>query len=789
MLNIKNFKKILGKTAFTGMLVSVAVSCVLADGLPGEFYVTQRWRDLFAQYSPATNPALMTEANYVEIRGAWSPSLGNAFFLYEGGVIVPVGLYQSVGVSILGVSSNEPIVGAEWDPNANNGNGAIVATGRTYNDNHMLIMASYAINPFNRLSIGANLNYFRTPNFGEPIAGISLDLGVTYRVANHPVLGEHIVGLNFQNAISPNISRPADEDFSMSTQSINAKINWLGRFFDRQIDAGLDFDIKDFTSQAGNFAVAAADDIGSDNKDKLIQGAKKIEFDVSGRIGFWLLRMINVYGHFGTGFWGVSGGMNVPSIFGGRDFQAAYQYTSMTDDKASFMHTIYFRGQFGPHREQVYAQKMARQVQLGPGRLYNQMLSEFHAGNFWNSFFIAGRILTEYPDFFRNDYVMLHMGLNAEGMDMREMANESFNDVQNDFSRSPVVPFAKLGLLRIAYREGDFSTVNDLYDQINIANAPDSVKQAAAYYRGLVLLSQDKNIEAIQMFNSVPAGHGDFVFAQHSMAVAYAIMGDMNKALEHLDNAVQAPVTTAAQKAMVERSYLLMAFLYYEGQIAEGQSIVRAMAALRAIPANSIYRAEALLGQAWVALRAANWNDVVTASNALKNATKDDILLSEADLLLAYKQITDRQYAAAITLLEGAQARLIAWSPPSKAELSKREDRYFEDRANYFEVAQKARELAMVNQSSYVIAQIDSLAPIQKRTENDVRSFGVFRDNFETTLFFGRGHDKVLDDVSYALAKAREMLGTTGASKAIEKVQSIDEELRKLQEQLEMLNQ
>ena len=781
--NIKNIKKALSKAAFTGIIVAMAANSVFAAGLPGEYYVTQRWRDLFAPYSPATNPALMTEANYVEVRGVWSPSLGNAFFLYEGGVVVPIGLYQSAGVSVLGVTSNEPIVGAMWDPTTQ----TIRPTGQEYYDNHMMIMASYAINPFNRLSLGANVNYYRTPNFGEPIQGLALDVGATYRVANHPVLGEHIAGINFQNAISPNIGRPDDVDFSIATQSINAKISWLAKLFDRQIDVGIDFDIKDFTSSAANFAVAAASDIGSDDPGKIIEGVKKIEFDFSSRVGFWLLRMINVYGHFGTGFWGVSGGMNVPSIFGGRDFQAAYQYTNILDDRASFTHTIYFRGQFGPHREQVYAQRMARQVQLGPGRLYNQMLSEHFSGNFWNSFFIGGRILTEFPDFFRNDYVVYYMGLNLEEMDMRETASESFNQVINDFPRSPVVPLAQLGLLRIAYRDGDFSSVTGLFNAINVPAATDSVRQAAAYYQGLVLLSQNRTMEAIQMFNTLQVGHGDYHFAQHSMAVAWAISGDMNKALEHLDNVVQTPATTPAQRAIVERSYLLLAFLYYEGQIGGGQSLARAMAALRSIPNNSTFRTEALLGQAWVALKAANWADVVSSANALKNATNDPILQSEADLMLAYRSIMDRQYAAAITLLEAAERRLRDFRAPTQADLQARESKYFEDRARYFDIAQRAKELALVNQSSYVISQIDSVAPLQRRTETDVRSFGVFKDNHEETLFFGRGHDRVLDDVSFALAKAREMHGATGAARAIERVQTLDEQMEELRRRLEGL--
>ena len=783
LFKIKNIKKKLTRIAACAIIVAAGATTAFGDGLPGEYYVTQRWRDLFAPYSPATNPALLTEENHVSIRGVWSPSLGNAFFLYETGAVVPLGLYQSVGFTVLGVTSNEPIVGARWDEATS----TIVPTGEEYYDNHMMLMASYAINPFNRLSVGANVNYYKTPNFGEPIQGLALDLGVTYRISNHPVLGEHIIGMNFQNLISPNIGRPDGEEFSIATQSINAKINWIGFMFDRQINAGVDFDIKDFTSNAANFAYAAASSVGSEDPNDLKNAAKAIEFDFSGRIGFWLLRMINVYGHFGTGHWGISGGMNVPSIFGGRDFQAAYQYTNILDDKASFTHTIYFRGQFGPHREEIFARKMARQVQLGPGKLYNQMLSEHFAGNYWNSFFIGGRILTEYPDFFRNDYVMYYMGMNTEGMDMRETSMESYNEVLMDFSRSPIVPFAQLGLLRISYREGDYSTVADLYNQINVPTSPDSVRHAAAYYYGEALLNQDRIMEAIQQFNSVPMGHYDYAFAQHSMAVAYAINGDINKALEHLDNAVQAPGKGADQRAIAERSYLLMAFIYYEGQAKEGQSLARAMASLRSIPATSPYRAEALLGQAWVAFRAGNWNDCVTAANALKSATQDPVLLSEADLLIAYKSVVDKNYPSAITILEGAEKRLNEYVPLNQSALKAQEDKYYDDRAKYFETAQKAKELAFVSQSSYVIAQIDSLAPFQRQDETNVRAFGKYKDGYEASQFFGREHGKVLDDVSYALAKARELQGTTSSSKSVEKVQSLDEEMRKLQEQLRLL--
>jgi tetratricopeptide (TPR) repeat protein len=405
---------------------------------------------------------------------------------------------------------------------------------------------------------------------------------------------------------------------------------------------------------------------------------------------------------------------------------------------------------------------------------------------------LGGRILTEFPDFFRNDFVNLYMNRNMEEMDMREAAVEGFNDILSDYPRSPVVPFARLGLLRLAYREGDFAQVSNLFNLINVDATPDSVIQAAAYYQGEVFLQQNRIADAMSHFSMVPSSHPDYIFAQHSLAIASAINGQMDRAIEHLDNAVQAPARTNAQRAAQDRSYLLMAFLYFEGKIETGQSLTRAMAALRRIGTASPHRAEALLAQMWVALQGGNRAETLSAARALQGATNDPILLSEADLILAYMDMAEggaARISQVITTLEAAQTRLQAFQAPTDAQLRERRNQYNDDRATYFETAQRAKQLAMVSQSSYVIGLIDELAPTQRAQETEVRSFGRFMDDRETSIFFGREHDRVLDDVSFALAKAREIQGAAAAARAAERLDNIDEEMRRLQEQLRMLEQ
>ncbi len=755
----------------------------LADGLPGEYFVTQRWRDLLAPYSPATNPALMTEQNYVTVRGAFSPSLGNSFVLYEGGATVPLGLYQSVGLSILGVTANDPIQPAHWDPETK----TIVNNGSPFNDSHFRAMMSYAINPWNKLSLGGNFNIYYDPNFGEKILGFALDLGATYRIMNHPILGEHLVSLSFMNAISPDFKFE-----ELQQQSINTKLSWMGKMWDRKIDAGIDLDFKDFTAAAENFATTATETDANGNAVSFVkEAAKAFEFDFNFRIGYWLMRLVNLNAHLGTGYWGLSGGMNVPSVFGGKDFQVAYQYMDMTADDLAFTHTIYFRGEFGPHREQIYAKKMAKQAILGPGNLYNQARQLFADKNYWDAFFLFGKIATEYPDFFKNDWVKYFMGACQEEMDMRELANESFTGMIDEYSKSPAIYHSYLGLMRVNYRDGTHEVVQENYNTIASSAADDSVKQAAAYYMGASRMAQNNYGDAMRYFSMVPATHADYPFAQHSMAVAYAMKDNYDGMLEHLDAAVQFVPTTEDQKEIINRSYVLMGFLYYEGLPSSGQSMVKAVAALQSVPSSSFYYEDALLGRSWIALKSNNWKDVRSAANELKSKTSNVEIKAEADLMLAYADMvlnTPEGWKSAANILTEALTSMKTYRVPTVAEVSTKQSEYYDDRNSYFELSQKVNELAIVNQSSYVLEQADSLKLLQIEQEKKIRSFGKFKDAHDRATFFGRNAENVVADLEYALPKAQERLGTGSNTKAIEKVEKADSEIERLQRELEELN-
>lgn len=764
------------------MLVTLFTSISFADGLPGEYYITQRWRDLISPYSPATNPAFMTEDEYVTVRGAFSPSLGNTFVLYEGGVTVPIGLYQSVGISVLGVNSNEPIYPAIWDATKN---AIVVDEDDPFYDNHFHIMGSYAINPWNRLSLGANVIFYRIPNFGEAISGFALDLGLTYRLANHPVLGEHIVGMSFQNVLSP------DFQFEkMQQQSINGKISWIGKLWDRRIDLGIDLDFKDFSATAESFAGAATQN--PDGSFDIKEGAKALEFDFNSRIGFWLVKMVNVYGLFGNDYIGAAAGMNVPTVFGGRDFQAAYQYMNMLgDNDIAYTHTVYFRGEFGPSREEIYAKKRALDEDAKPGDLWTKALKAYSAGEYWESMSIFGRLLTEFPDFFNNHLVVYYIGRCQEEMEMREVSMQNFFKTLSDYPASVAVPYANLGLLRLSYRDNIHDMVKEYHGKLTSSTVPDSIRAAADYYLGASYMNQGDNDQAISYFTKVPTTHDDYPFAQHSMAIAYAKKGNLDNTKLHLDNAIQFTPAAGngsyqnkeqkkAQKEIRNRSLALIGFLYFEQK-----KMGAAISALREITEDSYYYMDGLLGSSWVAFKSGKWEDVKSSADKLMSKSEHPMIRAEAAIMLAYYHMNNKDYSTAEKVLEPAEEAIRNYVSPTDTTLSAGQEKYYENRAKYAELGLKADELIKTHETSYTIDQLNILKKQADELEKEVRSYDLEKDKQKRAVFFGRNPKDIKQAANYLLGKIKDYISQSGSSSTPD--DGLTDEERKLMEELNKL--
>ncbi|NLE00567.1 MAG: hypothetical protein GX640_11900, partial [Fibrobacter sp.] len=441
------------------VLFTCIIGNVAADGLPGEYILSDRWRTLFKYNSPLTNPALIMEQFYSSIRGTASISPDDVSNLWEAGVIVPLGFYHTAGFTV--IAENGKSV-ENW--NIQNEN---VTTSKNSN---YLFVGSYAINPWKKLCLGININGAYQGNFGDaPSFAIGVDLGVTYRLLLHPALGFHLVGLTFQNMISPQLSL-----YEPMPYSSKLKAYYHARMLRNRLDLDLQFDLTDFNSPSELF---------SGNQ-------KQLEWNLGIQAGLWLLPFMAIRGFTDFGdrttieYWGLACELNVPQLNNARDFSFVYQFRNGIKTDVGGSQSIYFKMDVGKNREEFKVRKIARMVSLGANELYNKALKLYFRDDFWGAYFVFIRLLNEFPDFFKNDIASYYAGSCVEAMDMQDEALKIYQDSKNHYPLSSITPLTDLALMRIYFRKGAYEELSSQFAELNRMNVSDSIRAHGCYIMG-----------------------------------------------------------------------------------------------------------------------------------------------------------------------------------------------------------------------------------------------------------------------------------------------------------------
>jgi tetratricopeptide (TPR) repeat protein len=753
-----------------------------ADGLPAENLLTQRWRDMIANHSPINNPAILTEENYLSLRIAFAPILDGEFKHAEVGLTVPMGLYQSLGLTFVAendgtVFASKTTTGAtdiplEQDPTSGSSN------------SNYFVMLTYAYQIWSRLSLGVNLEYAMQTNFGSPLMGVGLDLGLTYRALRHPILGDHILGIATQNLLAPQMTKTLSFSGSSGAYARNLKFTWLSYYLEHRLESTLDYNLKDFITSAKEFKLNDS-----------VSFAKQMEYEINYKLGLWMLKLLRVYVQVGVDdegldYWGMAVGFNVPGVNNGRDFEVLYQYNVMTQaDNDATGHTIYGRFDLGKHREEIWARKMARMASLSPNDLYNKGRKLYSEQKYWDAFFIFSRLSSEFPDFFKIDWVEHYRASCQEELDMRDAAIKNYEKMKKEFPLSSATPHSDLGLMRVFYRKGDFAKVANEYVELCKPNVPDSLKYHGAYLLGQTYLQQNDYSKALNILSKVPDGHPDYIFAQHAVAVCQVLMNeDMSVVVATLENCVGAKAITEAQKEIVNRSYLFLGYIFFEEN-----TLSKAIVSLRMVSTNSYFAEDALLGQGWTSLKARQWTDCITVGQMLAKTTNKDALKCEGMLIEAYGHLLQKEYLPALNLLKDASVRIQNVKVPDQDSLNFVRMQNESERMAHNNLAESVEYLASAGQTTAIVSQIDSLQNKQMEFRKKFKDFYKFSDDFSRTSFFSRNAQTIKEDIDYAFVTVQKIVGQKGLLKEKEKFddkqKSIDTEIEKLKSEMEKMQQ
>ncbi|HEX3018930.1 MAG TPA: hypothetical protein VHP36_01445 [Chitinispirillaceae bacterium] len=730
---------------------------LFADGLPGEHLISQRWHYIFSARSALTNPSFINEENYLSLKYAFNSTLSE-FQIHELSGVYPIGLYQSAGINF--TSQNVKAY------DQTNDKGEIYTDRPKVVDGKNFVTLSYANNFWKGLTVGANINTNITSFIGETSLGFGADIGLSYKLFTHPAIGTHLLGLALQNVFF------SGDD--VLPRTFRASLN--STYWERKIESTIDVAVKD---------------LGTDKTLWHQDSTPGSEIEVNAKVGGWIMRFVNLYGIVnlsddGLEGLGFAGGLNLPSIYNGRDVSFIFQYMSIKDnegvkDNDVSSITMYGRVDIGKHREEIYARRMAKRFDLRPNDLYTKAIELYNQGNYWDARSLFTELFVEYPDFPKNDWVSFFIGSCQENMDMGATAEKAYLKTKEQYSKSSAVSFADLGLMRVFYRDNRYDAVESQFNELNKLGVPDSIKYHGYYYMGQAELKQSNFSKAKQLFNLIPETHPDFPFAQHSAAVADAMQDNIDGALSSLENAIQYSPKNKAQKEIIDRSFVFLGYIFFEQVAAQEGSLAKAVTALRSVDKSGSYYQDALLGLGWTALKARQWADCDKAGAELASIAANPVLKAEGLLLQAYAASMNKNYGPAVNFLKSASKELSGYTPPQQTEIETLKADFSNISEQYNELAERSYELATARQSTIVAKSMDSLHTIQKSFQTKINDYYKNVQNFARSSFFARNIETVKEDVEYALAKFER---SAGQSNIQSKDAELKDELDKLKEQL-----
>ncbi|HMA64921.1 MAG TPA: hypothetical protein VKO63_06985, partial [Chitinispirillaceae bacterium] len=703
----------------------------------------------------------LTEHPYLYLYGAMSLSPDETSRLWESGISVPIGLYRSLGLSVVGENGHDIATVTEnvlLNP--------LDEPVSYVSNNNFAFVLAYASNPAGKLSYGVNVKGLYQGNFGEPVFGAAFDLGLSYRLLMHPAAGYHLIGLTMNNVYAQDLNL-----YDEMKPSGKVSLFYDAELFNRLIDLEIKADVDDIFSGKEFFT-----------------GEKKIEWDVSVVAGIRFFSLLRLVGNIETDafneikYWGFSTEINIPQLNGGRDIAATYQYRNSVHSAIQPSHTFYYRIEAGKHREEIYARKIARSGNVIESELYNRGMKFYYDGKYWEAYLTLKQLYTNYPDFFKNDNASLYAALSLEKMDFRNNALELLALTLQKYPLSDIVGSGNLAIMRIHYRSGDYAIARAQMEELHKASVSDSIRQHGFYLMGEMDLAEKEFATAARYLSIIPEGHPDYIFAQYSIAsVRLNINDDYSLVINSLENCISTETQTPQQNEIKNKAFATLGYIYYEEK-----TLSKAVVAFRLVPATSIYYEDALLGLGWTAIKARQWKDCVDAGEKLSQNSKRLIMQSEGMMIQAYGHIMQKKYQNAYDILTNASNRIMNYSGVSQDTMYSEKFMYDNNRLKYNRLGDEIKgDNVFYNSES---KPLDSLHRQQISIHGDIKRHYLYTDECARLDIFNRSIEKVKEDINFTLSKTQKLMLGAGSQKIIEKDKAINDELKALKEQMKKLD-
>ncbi len=750
--------------------------------------------------SPLVNPALMYRVDQKHLDfGLYRFGVGDEGLGYQQlGFIYPYLRNHSFGLSL--IWSSNTIDHTRTDNAGNILNNIFFSSAFT----DLWVIPSYSIRVLPSLMLGVNAKYRYQKRFDQPGVLSSpmpgLDLGVYYNPLDNyrDAIGDLGFSLTLQDVVPTQIDWKSSKELSVTRARTG--VRWAG--FNDNVVADAEMVVDN--GLIGLFKALKATDylnmFRTDSAGTMVEALDALKPTYHG--GFHVKAM------FVPQIWLKAGWTNnnipyvgfnynliylIPEVINyvNFDYNLGYSFierSSALPDQRGFTMATKLGTDFGMTREQILSKRLYDKLILAPMDAYQEAMRLYLAGKYWEAQFAFGKVLALFPNFHLNDKVHWYLGDCYTKLYMNDIARETYKQALEEYTTSEMRAKYLYGLQRIDYREGKYDDA--LRNHAFLTNLyPDSdIRPDADYLAGEVQFHRKNYSAAEQLFARLKPGDISYLYAQYTLAIINVENGREAAAVQNLTAVVSDTTDDQSDQMLQDAANLKIGHLYYES----GDKLRQAVEAYARVADGSPYKDEALLGTAW------SWMKVNRPQEALQSVDKliysmgESALIPEAYLVKGYALMLLKRYAEAVNSLEEClTAGKKAFVTDQDVEMKKVS--FDSSAAAFAPVAKKIKANSLRKPTNRTLEERPAF----------LRDFQVFdrdsRDFFNYTLlakshtrFFKRKSD-IVADAEYALAKATNMMKSQGAVQAREqqlmKQKQIEEEQRKIQEEIERLKQ
>jgi len=716
--------------------------------------------------SGLVNPALLSYVNQMHLEAGfyrWNIAAdGGAMGYQQLSFLYPLGLNQTLGLSIIGVSTSVDSTTVDGD--------RISPAGISVGFGDMWFVGHYSIKLMPWLSIGGNLKFRDVKQFSEGDAwGVGGDVGAYFNPIDNRTLGNLGFSINLQDVV-PAIVTWKNADSSNKEVAVT------------RIRAGARYEGLENTLVVDGEAII-------DNalgKTWSSSGVDKIAWRGS----------INAKWQFVPWLW-IKGGWsnnNVPYI--GFNYNLMYpladminyvQYDfhfgySVTDKDRGITLMNRLSADFGSTREQSTSQSTYDQLIVAPTDAYDEAMRLYSAGKYWEATFAFGKIVSLYPNFYLNDKAEYYLGDCYLKLHMFSTAREILKAAAEEYPTSSVGPLYAYGLENIAYLDGKYDDVLKQYAIISNVYAASDIVPDADYLAGESHYIRKNYVTAEQVFNRLKPADASYIYAQYTLSVINIENKNIDAAIQNLMT-IAADTTPGAQAQLIrDAANTKLGHLYFDQM-----ELRNAVEAYKRVSEGSVYGDEALLGMAWVWMKGNQTSVCMQIIEQLLQLYPQSPLLPEAYLLKGYGLMMMKNYADAIAVLNKS-IELAKGTYITDADVLAKQQEYDTMLQAFTSTAEKIRKNALRKPVNKTLEERTAL-------RGDYDTFAkAYQDYFDYMLRakshkrFIERKDEVIQDAEYALAKSTTILKGKQQAEQLEKSKleqkKIDEQIKKLQDQL-----